>query len=99
MKLTRLTLLLLAVAIMGTGCGSLGRRWGHNLSQSICGNNEKLGVYPGLRTDVRVVCTAPVTTVDGEPMALFFAPFFAADIAPSTVLDTCFLPWDIKENK
>lgn len=54
------------------------------------------GAYSGVRKDFKVVCSAPVATIDGQPAAIFFAPFFIADIPASAVADTCLLPWEIR---
>jgi uncharacterized protein YceK len=91
LKAAGLLIALLAMLLAGSGCGSLGARLDHSLHGS--GN---LGVYPGVREDVKFVAKSPVQAFK-EPLVIPFVPLIIVDIPLSFVLDTALLPSDLKE--
>jgi len=84
--------------ILSSGCGTMFARAGNGFEHTICGSNEKLGIFPGPRPDAKALWNTPVLTIDGQPCAPLFIPFWIADMPVSTVVDTCMLPIDLKEN-
>ena len=97
MKTQILAVILATVATLGTGCGTVSSHIAKGISHDLFGRDYRLGIYPGVRKDVQVVCHAPVAPLDEQPIALCFGAFCIADIPVSGVADTCMLPWDIKE--
>jgi uncharacterized protein YceK len=91
LKAGALLLALIAMLMLGSGCGSLGARLDH----AINGQGE-LGAYPGVREGVKFVVTSPVQAVK-HPVIIPFVPLVIADIPLSFVVDTALLPCDLKD--
>ena len=79
------------LAFMTSGCSLMLRS-----SNGAFGSAQKLGPYPGTRTDAYMIARTPVGLIQDGPFYFACIPYCAADLPISAVIDTVLLPGDLK---